>query len=493
MARVEVTVRVADGAGQAADDPGREMRRHFALEPDQQIVFGRSPDVDVIIPDHNRKVSSRHARIVCQPDDTLRAYDLASLNGTYLHGTELDAEIGAPLVDGDRLRVGDFEVAIAIEPDPVPDPAPAAWQSPTDDQPVAAAGRPAARRRTPRETAAGAPAAPLVREAVERAYAESLQQVTSEREGRMAAALERGLAALPEPHRESVAAALLDEFWWVSDYAPGEQLEEAPDRVPQEHLPLEHLPQEHLPQGAPQPVTPMTAPDAPVAAAGGSPAAGTVPARGTASQMPDDGIEEHPSRTQADHLQMLALRLVPGTRLQDDEQRGRFMTLLAQVCEATLEWLARGLEGRAVFGQEFGAEVTVVFQRSTNPLKGMSREDLQRYLLDWTNSVAPDSRRHYLDGVLEDLHEHQVGVLAGVEEAITGVLNRLSPERVDGLAAQQKSKGWTAAARSWQTYCQLHKELVEERSKLFHELITPAIQKGYLHRHGDRNDDAPMP
>ncbi|MEZ6037375.1 MAG: type VI secretion system-associated FHA domain protein [Planctomycetota bacterium] len=486
MPDFEVVLRLADGSG-------RETRFAFALEPGQQVLFGRSPDADIVIPDHNRKVSSRHGRIVCQPDGSLRGYDLASLNGTYLHGSALDTEIGGELTNGDELRVGDFQLLLAMAPTAAPCAAGAEaglaqtaappGPEPARDADAARSEGVGARRVQRVARSSSVVAAGPLREAVERAYADSLQQDASSRGERIAAALATGLATVPAEGRELATAALLDQFLTTTGAAGGADTDDS------------HTDDSHADDGRAD-----DGPAANTAAAhgesAGAAAAAAIPATIDATPSAPDGSSALDSRVapgSVDHLQLLALRLVPGMKLLDGEQRARFMTLLAQVVEATLDWLARGLEGRAVFGQEFGAEVTLVFQRSTNPLKGMSRDELKRYLLDCTEASPPDTRRQYLDGVLEDLHDHQVGVLAGVEEAIVGVLTRLSPERVEGLASQQKVKGWTAAARSWQTYCQLHQELAEERTKLFHELISPAIQKGYLHRHGDRNGDAETP
>ncbi|MCB9877474.1 MAG: FHA domain-containing protein [Planctomycetes bacterium] len=492
-----------------ADGSGLETRHAFDLEPGQQVLFGRSPDADIVIPDQNRKVSSRHGRITCLDDGSLRGFDMASLNGTYLHGAALDTEIGGDLTDGDVLRVGDFELVLtlaapevadlaetapppgtdgngwATDQEPAADAAPAVEAGPKGDaawQELTPAGIPSGGAAAPALSApaddrAPDPAAGPLMESLQRAYADALQQDSSPRLERIAGALASGLGAVPGERRAQVTETLLAELLERRGWPAGPSRAGAEQPPARAALPAES-PAEPIGEARVAPATAQRAQS---------------PARSGNGASDDSLPPVDLDKTQVDHLQLLALRLVPGARLTDAEQRARFMTLVAQLSESALDWMARGLEGRAVFGQEFGAEVTLVLQRSTNPLKGMSREDLQRYLLDWKESAPPDTRRRYLDGVLEDLHEHQVGVLAGVEEAVAGVLTRLSPERVEGLAAQQKAKGWTAATRSWQTYCQLHKELTEERSKLFHELISPAIQKGYLHRHGDRPGDAASP
>jgi type VI secretion system protein ImpI len=180
----------------------------------------------------------------------------------------------------------------------------------------------------------------------------------------------------------------------------------------------------------------------------------------------------------------LAATLVPGSELRSPADAKRFAVLLQQVVVSALAWLGRSLRSRGVFAQEFGAEVTAMFQRTENPLKGLDGPELTAYLLDWTQNTSPEVRKHYLDAVLSDLAEHQMGLLAGVREAVGNVVAQLAPAKVMALAASDR--GWSLAsksARAWETYEQLYAELFAERGKLFDEVISPAIQQGYLQQH----------
>ena len=189
----------------------------------------------------------------------------------------------------------------------------------------------------------------------------------------------------------------------------------------------------------------------------------------------------------------LAARFVPGAtveRVADAERLGR---LLQQAMSSCLEWIAGSMQSRVVFEKEFGAEVTMLFQRSNNPLKAMNAGSLAEYLFDWSHDTPDETRHYYLEGLLRDLAEHQLGVLAGVRDAIGDIVARLAPERV--MQAAMQDKGWSLAskaARAWATYEQLYAALAEERNKLFHEVISPAIQQGYLQQH-DQAQKAAFP
>ncbi|MFV2035632.1 MAG: type VI secretion system-associated FHA domain protein TagH [Halocynthiibacter sp.] len=80
-------------------------------------TIGRNDDNDWILPDTKRYVSGRHALI----DFQAGAYYLidTSRNGVYVNGADEPVGRGHPqrLFDGDRLRIGDFDIKIEISED----------------------------------------------------------------------------------------------------------------------------------------------------------------------------------------------------------------------------------------------------------------------------------------------------------------------------------------------------------------------------------------
>lgn len=405
MTSFELVLRRADNAS----DPGERFQ--FRLEPGQEIIFGRAAEVDITIPDPDRRVSSRHGRIFCSEAGELVASDLGSLNGTYLEGASLDPESGTPLRNGSMLRVSDYVLEIA------PPQAEQTIDSPSPAQPE------------PGE------AETMLKDSLKESYTPCGSKDPIARRAKIQLAVERVITELEPPESSELIAKLLSELGRSDGLtAPGSR---------------------------------ATAPPTP---------AGTKSVSGTQEKAYD--------RSKAmSVLQGLASRLVPASPLESDADCEAFGAMLEQVCSSTLDWLAKGLQGRTVFAEEFGAEVTIVFQRSTNPLKAMSRDQLLEYLLDWRSEASSESRSYYLDAVLKDLTEHQVAVIAGLKEAVASIFLKLSPERIRTDAA--KAAGWSKSAKAWNHYQTVHRELSEEQSKLFQEMITPAIQKGYLQQHGD--------
>ncbi len=80
-------------------------------------TIGRNADNDWILPDPRCYVSARHALIDFQSG----AYYLidTSRNGVYINGADAPVGRGHPqrLFDGDRLRIGDFDIAVHVTAD----------------------------------------------------------------------------------------------------------------------------------------------------------------------------------------------------------------------------------------------------------------------------------------------------------------------------------------------------------------------------------------
>lgn len=77
--------------------------------------IGRAGDNDWVLPDPDRYVSGHHARVEHR-DGRYWLTDTSS-NGTYLNDSTVPLAEGGPhpLKDGDRLRLGDYEIAVDVE------------------------------------------------------------------------------------------------------------------------------------------------------------------------------------------------------------------------------------------------------------------------------------------------------------------------------------------------------------------------------------------
>ncbi|HEY5102142.1 MAG TPA: type VI secretion system-associated FHA domain protein TagH [Steroidobacteraceae bacterium] len=81
-------------------------------------TIGRSSSNDWVLPDPLRYVSSRHARIACR-DGQYYLEDL-STNGVYVNEDDqpLGKDVARQLRSGDVLRVGEYQLVVAVEEEP---------------------------------------------------------------------------------------------------------------------------------------------------------------------------------------------------------------------------------------------------------------------------------------------------------------------------------------------------------------------------------------
>jgi predicted component of type VI protein secretion system len=78
-------------------------------------TVGRAPNNDWVLPDTKHFVSSTHAKVIFRAGNWL--LEDTSRNGVYLNGSEKRvSESGlAPLEDGDRLKIGEYDVLVSID------------------------------------------------------------------------------------------------------------------------------------------------------------------------------------------------------------------------------------------------------------------------------------------------------------------------------------------------------------------------------------------
>ena len=79
---------------------GSQAGRMYKLEGDEAVI-GRLSDAAIRVEDDG--VSRNHAKLLRQPDGSVRLIDLNSTNGTFVNGEKVDTRI---LQDGDKVQIG---------------------------------------------------------------------------------------------------------------------------------------------------------------------------------------------------------------------------------------------------------------------------------------------------------------------------------------------------------------------------------------------------
>jgi pSer/pThr/pTyr-binding forkhead associated (FHA) protein len=83
----------------------------FRLLPGTLKTMGRAARADFIV--DAALVSRLHCRFTLDDLDRLDVQDLGSTNGTWVNGRKIDAR--APLLEGDRLKIGRVEFSVRLE------------------------------------------------------------------------------------------------------------------------------------------------------------------------------------------------------------------------------------------------------------------------------------------------------------------------------------------------------------------------------------------
>lgn len=177
-------------------------------------------------------------------------------------------------------------------------------------------------------------------------------------------------------------------------------------------------------------------------------------------------------------LQDLSRYFIGETSFESAAEIRRFQAQMQLTLQVAMEWMGKALRGRAEFQDQFSAPVTQIFSRGLNPVKRMHDiTTIANFLLDWREERDVDKIRDTLQDAFHDMVKHQMGLLAGVQQFVTELQEKLDPERIE----QEAGKG----KKAWQRYTELYSETFAESSKLFNELIYPSIRKGYIFSHDD--------
>jgi len=211
-----------------------------------------------------------------------------------------------------------------------------------------------------------------------------------------------------------------------------------------------------------------------------------------AAAVPD--VAQEPAAAAASPLDAAALQALKGLsraftgtdEFKDPMQVKLFAEMIRVSLDAILEGLFRILAARKDFEGEFDASVTMAFQRQGNPLKQANDMGaFKKYPLDWTSGTTPLEIHDALQRAVNDISQHQVGLLAGMQGVLQAIVKKLDPAEIEKNADGGLFKGGKEKA-AWRAYQQTYSEFLSQSSKLFNDLIYPNLQKGYLMSHKEK-------
>jgi type VI secretion system protein ImpI len=397
------------------------------------IDIGRSATIDWSLPDPTRFISGRHCEVRYR-DDGYWLNDL-STNGTFLNDSARRIQAPYRLRNGDRLAIGSYVIAVAIEAD----------EDSKADVPTPAGGEPVGSG-----TAAVAALAPIEATDAARLDAEIAQAIASEtppmapagepagagqRDGAAATRLHtmvraRGFSVAPEAPAEDVAAPF-------SGQAPGQAGDAgALDDPQQREARAWSAPERNAPPGAParadpQPQIAGDGQSATVQDAGGAPSAEEFLRRFAKGA----GIPDHIFARQ-DGLKVA-------------EELGALMRMAVEDLTQLLNARFKAKRFARASSQ------TMIQALDNNPLKfAPTATDALKIMFGPRTSGYLDARRAF-DGAFTDLKTHQIMTFAAMQQAVRMLVEDLDPQAIEAAAGEDKGLAalfGAHKARLWDLY-----------------------------------------
>lgn len=402
------------------------------------ITVGRATDNDWVLPDPERLVSSKHC--VIQFKDGRYYLTDNSTNGVELvhAGIRLRRGNSEPLMDGEVIRIGDYEIQARID---------AGLAIPLGGQPEVHSFEAlmANQAAAPSAPIAGAPAA-------------FLQGASSH-------------DTLPD----------LFDFLGPANVAPVSQ----PDHVPAQQHDF-------------RPPTPVAPPPAPAAA---PTAPGVIPAdwalfddspapapQVTPAAPPAPAPEPPPvAAAQAGAGDALLQAFLRGAGIEhlriDAVDAAAQMEAIGRSYRLMVEGLIDVLRARSSLKGEFRMQQTSIAPVQNNPLKFAPNADEALLLLLRHASQAFMAPDQAVRDSFDDLRAHQLAVMAGVEAALKHLLARFEParleERLAPAAGLSKLFGGSRQAHCWQQFTALYQQLSREAEDDFQDLFGREFSRAY--------------
>ncbi|MCF6324977.1 MAG: type VI secretion system-associated FHA domain protein TagH [Gammaproteobacteria bacterium] len=148
--------------------------------------------------------------------------------------------------------------------------------------------------------------------------------------------------------------------------------------------------------------------------------------------------------------------------------------IAGQMVRETMEGMMQVLSFRKKIKEEFRINVTTIQPIENNPLKFSANiEDAMENMFIKENDAykAPlDALREGFQGI----SEHQVAVLAGMQAAFRGMLERLDPETLEQRFEKYKKSGVIQLGmkrKHWESYKDYHAEMTENLDNSFQHLF----------------------
>ncbi len=165
-----------------------------------------------------------------------------------------------------------------------------------------------------------------------------------------------------------------------------------------------------------------------------------------------------------------------------DRKKAEINQLAGELVRECLAGLMQALSFRKKIKEEFRINVTTIQPVENNPLKFSANVD------DALENMFVKENKAYqrpLDAVREGFHgisEHQLAVLAGIQAAFRGMLERLDPASLEQRFEKYRKAGVIKVGqkgKNWDAYKEFHQDLVNNMDNSFQHLFAYDFVQAY--------------
>lgn len=151
----------------------------------------------------------------------------------------------------------------------------------------------------------------------------------------------------------------------------------------------------------------------------------------------------------------------------------------ANPAQILIRGLARLAEGQRCFAEEFGLNYGRVFRDEFEPFKGKNPETVIR---QWIKEGEGGAQR--LQGLLDDLLQHQLALVGALEGIANEAVDQLSPKK-----AESASPGLLGLRPfAWHCYRKLHRQYVQNHQLRHQNLVLNGFVTGYIREREKQNN-----
>ena len=411
-------------------------------------TIGRAPDNDWILPDPTRIVSGHH----CEVEYRGGAYWLkdTSTNGVFINGSDDPVSVTGPVAlhDGDRLRIGDYELVCSVD-------------SRIDFLPAAAE---------------------------EHSAAKHLDQ-------HIGADLD--VDSLFEPRKDDDSGA----FQPRGVFGMTVPVSARPIHKPQPEAPRESDPEPPASTGTPprdsraEPAKPVAAMDAPPEWA--------MRTRALTRQELADAMARRQSRiearqqTQPFHqqattwadLRSAVQAFCRGAGIEPSALSAEAQSMLPLVAGQLLREAVVGLNDLAQTRAKVGAAAQASQPNGSNPLRTSSSVEQALIRLFESHGRLYGGPVEALRDVLQDAKDHETAVQAATQAGVDALVNQLSPTSVADQFEQTRARtlvpGQDPRAKYWEHYTEFFRVITQSRGEGAPLIYTEAFTRVYVQSRED--------